>query len=91
MYNTNRFSGWSSLENAWHQVEEIGNDLVSICELHPKGIILLGYSQGGLLARGILEVFDNINVTRFISLSSPQAGQFGSMYLTLILKRMLRF
>lgn len=91
MYNTNRFSGWSSLENAWHQVEELGNDLESICELHPDGIILLGYSQGGLLARGILEVFDNINVKKFISLSSPQAGQFGSMYLADIFNKILGF
>jgi alpha/beta superfamily hydrolase len=39
-----------------------------------------GYSQGGLIARGILEQFPNHNVDTFISLSSPQAGQYGSMY-----------
>lgn len=39
-----------------------------------------GYSQGGLIARGILEQFPNHTVHTFISLSSPQAGQYGSMY-----------
>lgn len=78
VYNTDRFSGWSSLENAWHQVEEIGNDLMSVCERHPEGVHLVGYSQGGLLARVILEVFGDHNVKNFISLSSPQAGQYGS-------------
>lgn len=39
---------------------------------------MLGYSQGGLLARAILEVFEHLNVKKFISLSSPQAGQYGS-------------
>lgn len=80
MYNTDRFSGWSSLENAWHQVDELGQDLVDISNRHPEGIHLLGYSQGGLLARAILETRSDHNVKNFISLSSPQAGQFGSMY-----------
>ena len=78
VYNTDRYSGWSSLENAWHQVEVLGNDLMEISRRHPEGIHLLGYSQGGLLARVILEVFGDHNVKNFISLSSPQAGQFGS-------------
>lgn len=66
------------MENAWHQVDELGNDLIEICQRHPEGVHLLGYSQGGLLARAILEVNGNHNVKNFISLSSPQAGQFGS-------------
>lgn len=78
VYNTDRFSGWSSLENAWHQVDELGQDLMEICKRHPEGVHLLGYSQGGLLARAILEAYGDHNVKNFISLSSPQAGQFGS-------------
>lgn len=80
VYNTDRYSGWSSLENAWHQVEVLGNDLMEISRRHPEGIHLLGYSQGGLLARVMLEVFGDHNVKNFISLSSPQAGQFGSEF-----------
>lgn len=45
-----------------------------------RSLMILGYSQGGLLARAILQTFPEHNVHNFISLSSPQGGQFGSMY-----------
>lgn len=97
VYNTDRFGGWSSLEPMWHQVQEIGKDLMNISKAHPDGIHVLGkkcvhfknfdlilkfsgYSQGGLVARVILETFPEHNVDNFISLSSPQAGQYGSKY-----------
>jgi palmitoyl-protein thioesterase len=78
VYNIHRFAGWSSLENAWYQVTEMGKDLMEICDKHPEGIHLIGYSQGGLIGRTILQAFPNHNVKNFISLSSPQAGQYGS-------------
>lgn len=78
VYVTNRFSGWSSLENGWHQVDEMGQYVMDICRQHPEGIHLLGYSQGGLMGRAILQSFPEHNVQTFISLSSPQAGQYGS-------------
>ncbi|KAF2896367.1 hypothetical protein ILUMI_09806 [Ignelater luminosus] len=84
VYNTNRFSGWSSLESMWYQVQQLGNDLINITEKHPEGINLLGYSQGGLVARAILQAFPNHNVHNFISLSSPQAGQYGTDFLHII-------
>lgn len=37
-----------------------------------------GYSQGALIARVILQAFPEHNVHNFISLSGPQAGQYGS-------------
>lgn len=44
-------------------------------------LTILGYSQGGLIARGMLEMCgDRHNVKTFISLSSPQGGQFGGTY-----------
>lgn len=42
VYNLGQFSGWSSLENAWYQVDQLGNELMSICALHPEGVHLLG-------------------------------------------------
>ena len=35
------------------------------------------HAPGGLLCRGFLEAYPDHNVRTFISLSSPQAGQFG--------------
>ncbi|XP_054011902.1 lysosomal thioesterase PPT2 homolog [Hylaeus anthracinus] len=83
VYNTPRYAGWSSLEPMWRQVEEIGMDVVSVGAAFPEGINLIGYSQGGLLARAILQRFPNHNVRNFISLSSPQAGQYGTRFLHL--------
>ncbi|KYQ52876.1 Lysosomal thioesterase PPT2 like protein [Trachymyrmex zeteki] len=84
VYNTVRFAGWSSLEPMWKQVEELGMDVLSIGAIFPEGINLIGYSQGGLLARAILQRFPMHNVRNFISLSSPQAGQYGTRFLHLI-------
>ncbi|KAJ8726116.1 hypothetical protein PYW07_000814 [Mythimna separata] len=84
VYNVNRFESWSSLENMWHQVLEIGSDIANISAKHPEGINLIGYSQGGLIARGIVETFPNVSVSTFISLSSPQAGQYGAGFLHLV-------
>lgn len=84
IYNVNRFESWSSLENMWHQVMEIGLDVANISASHPEGINLIGYSQGGLIARGIVQTFPNVSVSTFISLSSPQAGQYGAGFLHLV-------
>lgn len=84
VYNVNRFESWSSLESMWHQVLEIGLDVANISASHPEGINLIGYSQGGLVARGIVETFSNVSVSTFISLSSPQAGQYGAGFLHLV-------
>lgn len=62
----------------WYQAQQIGQDLLNISSKHPEGIHLLGYSQGALLSRTILQSFPNHNVQNFISLSGPQAGQYGS-------------
>lgn len=84
VYNVNRFESWSSLETMWHQVLEIGMDVANISSKHPQGINLIGYSQGGLIARGIVETFENVSVDTFISLSSPQAGQYGAGFLHVV-------
>uniref|UniRef100_A0A182RVZ1 palmitoyl-CoA hydrolase n=1 Tax=Anopheles funestus TaxID=62324 RepID=A0A182RVZ1_ANOFN len=85
VYNFQRFGGWSSLENAWHQVLEAQTNLKVICDLHPEeGINMIGYSQGGLLGRAVLQTYPDHCVKTFISLSSPQAGQFGDDFLHLI-------
>ncbi|KAH8403063.1 hypothetical protein KR222_003892 [Zaprionus bogoriensis] len=84
VYNCDKFSGWYSLENAWWQVDQVRDYIDQIGRLHPEGIIVLGYSQGGLLARAAIQSLPNHNVKTFISLSSPQAGQYGTSFLHLI-------
>ncbi|KAM7353014.1 palmitoyl-protein thioesterase 2 isoform 2-T2 [Cochliomyia hominivorax] len=84
IYNCDLFSNWYSLENAWKQVSQFRNYLEEIQKLHPEGIIVLGYSQGGLLARATIQSMPDHNVKIFISLSSPQAGQYGTSFLHLI-------
>ncbi|KAF4521267.1 hypothetical protein B566_EDAN008470 [Ephemera danica] len=83
VYLTNRFIGYSSLAPMWHQVEALGSDLMNISNAHPDGVHLIGYSQGGLLSRAVLEKFPDHNVKTFVSLSSPQAGQYGTNFLHL--------
>ncbi|KAH8395452.1 hypothetical protein KR215_006489, partial [Drosophila sulfurigaster] len=84
VYNCDKFDGWYSLENDWWQVEQFREYIDQIGRLHPEGIIVLGYSQGGLLARAAIQSLPNHNVKTFISLSSPQAGQYGTSFLHLI-------
>ncbi|XP_046398559.1 lysosomal thioesterase PPT2 homolog [Ischnura elegans] len=83
IYMSDRFNGWSSLVSMWHQVKAFGSDLMNVSSSHPDGIHLIGFSQGGLISRGILESFPGHNVKTFISLSSPQAGQYGTKFLHL--------
>ena len=90
VYNVPRYAGWSSLESMWQQVNEIGMDIMSIGVAFPEGINLVGYSQGGLIARAILQRYPDHNVKNFISLSSPQAGQYGTKFLHLFFPDLVR-
>ncbi|CAH0557399.1 unnamed protein product [Brassicogethes aeneus] len=83
IYNIERFGGWSSLDNMWYQVNELSKNLVNISQQHPEGVHFLGYSQGALLGRTILQANPNHNVHNYISLSGPQAGQYGTQFLHL--------
>ncbi|KAG5897237.1 hypothetical protein JTB14_013141 [Gonioctena quinquepunctata] len=83
VYNIERFGGWSSLDNMWYQAMHIGQNLMNISVKYPDGFHFLGYSQGALLARTILQANLNHTVQNFISLSGPQAGQYGTQFLHL--------
>lgn len=84
VYNCDKFSGWSSLEAAWRQVQQIRSYVKEICDAHPEGVHFIGYSQGGLIARAVIQSLPEHNIQNFISLSSPQAGQYGTKFLHLI-------
>ncbi|XP_049963120.1 lysosomal thioesterase PPT2 homolog [Schistocerca serialis cubense] len=86
----NKYAAWESLAPMWHQVVDVGREIMKISAAHPDGINLIGYSQGGLIARAILQQFPNHNVKTFISLSSPQAGQYGTQFLHLFFPNLVR-
>lgn len=84
IYIINKYNNWQSLEHALGQIESFFADFEEIFKAHPEGVHVLGYSQGGLLGRSLIQFYKNHNVKRFISLSSPQAGQYGDAFLHLI-------
>jgi len=86
----NMLHGRHSLDPMWHQVAAFGQVVNQISNENPDGIHLIGYSQGGLISRGIVESYSGLNIKSFVSLSSPQGGQYGDSFLRLIFKRMLK-
>jgi len=72
------------MDNLLSQIDSFFEDFDAIFEKHPEGVHVVGYSQGGLLARTLIQFYKNHNVKNFLSLSSPQAGQFGCKLLLVI-------
>ncbi|KOB52267.1 putative Palmitoyl-protein thioesterase, partial [Operophtera brumata] len=66
-------TGSGSMEMIQHRIQEvleIGMDVANISAQHPEGINLLGYSQGGLIARGIVQTFPNTPCGSYSTLAS---------------------
>lgn len=61
----------------WHTDHWSSLSLTSPSSTLPHSSISSLSHPGGLVCRGFLEAFPDHNVKTFISLSSPQAGQFG--------------
>ncbi|XP_006007242.1 lysosomal thioesterase PPT2-A isoform X2 [Latimeria chalumnae] len=66
-----------SLLPMWKQVEGFRNAIYPIMQNAAEGLHLMCYSQGGLICRALLSMIPDHNVDTFISLSSPQLGQYG--------------
>ncbi|XP_071525830.1 lysosomal thioesterase PPT2-A isoform X1 [Panulirus ornatus] len=81
--------GWESLAPLWYQVKSFYSHILPIMNTSVDGIILIGYSQGGIISRGIVESMDH-NITDFIVLSSPLAGQYGDDFLRLIFPQYIK-
>lgn len=80
------FKYLDSFQPLWNQVQKIRIRMHDIMLEHPEGVHLVCFSQGGLICRGVIETLPMHNVINFISLGSPQAGQFGTTeYLAQIL------
>nr|CAB3265120.1 lysosomal thioesterase PPT2-A-like [Phallusia mammillata] len=71
------FDHYYSFKPLWEQLSVIKNITDPIMKKAKNGVHLIGYSQGGLIGRGIIQTTDHHNVDSFIALSSPLNGQFG--------------
>jgi len=71
------FSNYNSFTPLWQQVYVIRNLTRDFFSNATEGAHVIGYSQGGLVGRGLISVMDNHNVHSFIALSSPLNGQYG--------------
>lgn len=71
------YDGYFSLLPLWEQVESVRNATKSIMGTAVDGVNIIAFSQGGILARAIIQTTDDHNVDTFISLSAPLNGQYG--------------
>uniref|UniRef100_A0A8C6VFF7 palmitoyl-CoA hydrolase n=1 Tax=Naja naja TaxID=35670 RepID=A0A8C6VFF7_NAJNA len=71
------FDRTESLKSLWMQVEGFRQAIYPIMQNAVDGVHLYCYSQGGLICRALLSTMPDHNVDTFISLSSPQMGQYG--------------
>lgn len=71
------FSNYNSFTPLWKQVNVIQNMTKEFFSNATEGAHVIGYSQGGLIGRGLISTMDNHNVHSFIALSSPLNGQYG--------------
>lgn len=72
------YDNLSSLKPMWMQVQGFSKAFDDIVQKAPDGVHLLCFSQGGLICRALLSMAPDHKVHTFISLSSPQAGQYGN-------------
>ncbi|XP_071251326.1 lysosomal thioesterase PPT2-A-like [Salvelinus alpinus] len=71
------YDNMASLMPLWVQVQGFKNTLYPIMQEAEHGVHLICFSQGGLICGGLLSTLPDHNVQSSISLSSPQAGQYG--------------
>jgi len=70
------FNGASSFEALRKQHLAYTKEFLKFSQKYPDGINVVAFSQGGLIARCVLQS-NNHNVHTFVAISSPLNGQFG--------------
>lgn len=72
--------GGASFSNLFDQLDHVRAAVRGLVRDHPAefadGFHFVGHSQGGLLARAVIEESDDLHVINFLSLAGVQAGQF---------------
>ena len=73
----NIYTGLRSLKELSGQIRVFGRLVKEFSSEHKDGFHLIGFSQGGIIARAVLQTTPGLNIESFIALSSPINGQFG--------------
>ena len=76
VYNIDMFNKGNSFKKMSEQVDKIQVRLKEIMATS-NSTHFLGFSQGGLIGRALIESTNNHNIGTFIALSSPLSGEFG--------------
>ena len=76
VYKISLYNNEHSFAKMWHQVHTIQKRLKEIMATS-NSTHFLGFSQGGVIGRALIETTNNHNIDTFVALSSPLAGEFG--------------
>ncbi|CAD5118675.1 DgyrCDS7360 [Dimorphilus gyrociliatus] len=72
------YNDFQSFDSMWLQLHDVSKLIMNKTSHFEDGYNLLCFSQGGLLCRSFIQSEDKHRVRNFISLSSPQGGQYGN-------------
>jgi len=61
-----------------HSPDKSSHPLLAHPEQFKEGFHFVGHSQGGLLARAVIEESDDFQIKHFLSLAGVQAGEYGN-------------
>jgi len=86
----NIYTNQRSLRELREQIRAFGKLVKEFSSEHKDGFHLIGFSQGGIIARAVLQTTPDLNIESFIALSSPINGQFGDTSYIPFLPRIAR-
>uniref|UniRef100_T1JH30 palmitoyl-CoA hydrolase n=2 Tax=Strigamia maritima TaxID=126957 RepID=T1JH30_STRMM len=81
IYQVDALHKFSSFLSLWYQIDIYKQKTLEIMKRHPDGVHIIGYSQGGVIARGVIQTINNHNVDTFISVVAPHMGLSGNINL----------
>jgi len=73
--------GDDSFKSLFTQVRDVIDTIQTLIDMHPyqfaNGFHLVGFSQGGIITRGVVEGGDRFNIRNYVSLAGVQGGVYG--------------